>query len=176
MRCSSSEDAFSRLFSHLHLVSLSPVHSLSPSVISSLLLSLRFLLWWFLSLFCVVAALLLLVLRRSCVVAAGAGACTQAIAEKLSGAFFCAARRVHVSRSSFFFFACPTLPGSESSRDGVPVVGTVPGVFMRIPHPKPLARFLGRRRGFSCGCPPQTASTAASAPVVQAAAQVTLVR
>ena len=29
--------------------------------------------------------------------------------------------------------------------DGVPVIGTVPGVFMRIPHPKPLARFLGRR-------------------------------
>ena len=29
--------------------------------------------------------------------------------------------------------------------DGVPVIGTVPGVFMRIPHPKPPARFLGRR-------------------------------
>ena len=32
----------------------------------------------------------------------------------------------------------------------VPVFGTVPGVFLRIPHPKPLARSSGRRPGFSC--------------------------
>ena len=57
----------------------------------------------------------------------------------------------------FFFFARPTLSVRSlktvtvaSSRD-VPVLGSVPGVFMRIPHPKPLARSSGRRPGFSCG-------------------------
>ena len=61
-------------------------------------------------------------------------------------------------REVFFFFCVSDVVGfREHSRDGVPVIGTVPGVFMRIPHPKPLARFLGRRPGFPCGCPPQTA-------------------
>ena len=31
----------------------------------------------------------------------------------------------------------------------IPVFGTVPGVFLRIPHPKPLARSSGRRPGFA---------------------------
>ena len=44
--------------------------------------------------------------------------------------------------------------------DGVPVIGTVPGVFMRIPHPKPLARFLGRRPSLHLARPqPSTSPT-----------------
>ena len=64
--------------------------------------------------------------------------------------------------TEIFFFARPTLSvrtlktvAVASSRE-VPVLGSVPGVSMRIPHPKPLARSSGRRPGFSCGSP-QTA-------------------
>ena len=38
---------------------------------------------------------------------------------------------------SFFFCVSDVVGFREHSRDGVPVIGTVPGVFMRIPHPKP---------------------------------------
>ena len=53
----------------------------------------------------------------------------------------------------FFFFARPTLSVRSENSYGrgnreVPVFGTVPGVFLRIPHTKPLARSSGRRPGF----------------------------
>ena len=55
-----------------------------------------------------------------------------------------------------FFFCDSDIVGENSenrcgrgTRD-VPFFGTVPGVFLRIPHPEPLARSSGRRPGFSC--------------------------
>ena len=54
----------------------------------------------------------------------------------------------------FFFFARPTLSVTGGSGDRKAakyrVFGTVPGVFLRIPYPKPLARSSGRRPGFPC--------------------------
>ena len=63
-----------------------------------------------------------------------------------------------------FFFARPTLSVRSENSYGrgnreVPVFGTVPGVFLRIPHAKPLARLSGRRPGFSCGSQRRFASS-----------------
>ena len=57
---------------------------------------------------------------------------------------------------TIFFFCDSDVVGENSENScgrgtrEVPVFGTVPGVFLRIPHPKPLARSSGRRPGFSC--------------------------
>ena len=63
--------------------------------------------------------------------------------------FFGTRRGVAVpSRCGVIFFAYPTLSGSEGTVvTGFRSLGRCPGVFMRIPHPKPLARVLGTAPG-----------------------------